>query len=149
MKLLIRSFAVVAASLIALSAQAGSAELSTFTDFAKAQEASVAQKKPILVDFTGSTWCPPCKMMQRDTLSKEAFISFANENVIFLKVDFPTPDFEGPGVSPSSRKLVERFEVNVVPTYLLLSPEGKVIGRQEGGLPGGPDAFIAWIKKSL
>jgi thioredoxin-related protein len=88
-------------------------------------------------------------MMQRDTLSKEAFINYSNENLIFMKVDFPTPDFESPEVSPSSRMLQQRLQVNVVPTYVLVSPDGKVLARQEGGLPGGPDAFIAWIKKSL
>ena len=34
------------------------------TDIEEAKEESAISNKPILIYFTGSDWCPPCKMLK-------------------------------------------------------------------------------------
>jgi thiol-disulfide isomerase/thioredoxin len=41
-------------------------QLNWLTDFKKAKKISQKEKKPILIYFTGSDWCPPCKMLKED-----------------------------------------------------------------------------------
>ena len=42
--------------------------------FARAKE----EKKNVLVDFTGSTWCPPCIEMREQVFSKKEFVDAAH-----------------------------------------------------------------------
>ena len=46
-----------------------------------------AEKKMVLMDFTGSDWCPPCKALEKNVLSSPAFEAFAKENLVLVQVD--------------------------------------------------------------
>ena len=59
------------------------------TDVNQALELSKETGKPIFAFFTGKEWCSWCKKLERQILSKEAFISYAKENLILLELDFP------------------------------------------------------------
>jgi thioredoxin-related protein len=45
------------------------------TDFDAGKKKAAAEKKCILVKFTGSDWCPPCIKLEREVFSKKAFKS--------------------------------------------------------------------------
>ena len=47
--------------------------LNWLTDFDSAKKESSSTKKPILMYFTGSDWCGPCKMLKKDFFNTEAF----------------------------------------------------------------------------
>lgn len=74
---------------MAQTAPAETGALSWYTDISKARELSDASKKPIFGFFTGSDWCGWCRKLQSDVFSKEAFVTWANKNVILLELDFP------------------------------------------------------------
>ena len=57
------------------------AEGEWLTDLAKAQEKAKAEKKLVLMDFTGSDWCPPCKNLHKTVLTSEEFNKFAKEKI--------------------------------------------------------------------
>ena len=42
-------------------------------DFAKAKAQSAKEGKPILMEFTGSDWCPPCKALHKNVLTSDIF----------------------------------------------------------------------------
>ena len=44
------------------------AEDAWITDVPKAMEQAKSQKKLVLLDFTGSDWCPPCKNLHKTVL---------------------------------------------------------------------------------
>ncbi|SVD37720.1 uncharacterized protein METZ01_LOCUS390574, partial [marine metagenome] len=54
-RLVLSLFAVIGLSISAV------AEEGWLVDFAKAKAQSAKEGKPILMEFTGSDWCPPCK----------------------------------------------------------------------------------------
>src|SRR5947209_17010939 len=65
------------------------ADTEWLTDFKKAQEAARTTHKPLLIEFTGSDWCPPCIMLRRDVFSSKQFQEYAAKTFVLLELDFP------------------------------------------------------------
>lgn len=59
------------------------------TDYPAALTQAASSKKPILLEFTGSDWCPPCMKLTKDVFEQPAFEDFAKENLVLVKLDFP------------------------------------------------------------
>ncbi|PCI08385.1 MAG: thiol-disulfide isomerase [Flavobacteriaceae bacterium] len=59
------------------------------TNFEKAKDQSALQDKKIVLVFSGSDWCGPCIKLEKEIWQSHEFISFADENLILLKADFP------------------------------------------------------------
>jgi len=57
--------------------QVAAAESEWMTDLGKAQEKAKAEKKLVLVDFTGSDWCPPCRALHNNVFTSAEFNEFA------------------------------------------------------------------------
>ena len=55
------------------------------------QAKQIAQKKNkiILMVFQGSDWCAPCMKLEREIFSSDEFLSYAKEELVMLKLDFP------------------------------------------------------------
>ena len=117
------------------------------TDFAVAQKQAVEAKKPILIDFTGSDWCGWCKKINQETLSQAAFKKFAAEKLVLFEADFPHKKPQTPAVKKQNETLKNKHKVDGFPTFVLVSPEGKELGRIDGYLEGGPKAFMAELNK--
>ena len=60
------------AAILSLTVAAQAAE-GWVVDFEKAQAQAAKEGKSILMEFTGSDWCPPCKALQKNVLSKDVF----------------------------------------------------------------------------
>ena len=63
--------------------------LNWLTDIDEAKKEAVAAKKPILLFFTGSDWCPPCKTLKKDFFNSEAFEK-KSEQFVLVMVDEQT-----------------------------------------------------------
>ena len=119
------------------------AEANWLTDYDKALAQAKEENKKVLIDFTGSTWCPPCIQMHKDVLTKKEFIDYADKNLVLLLVDLP----RGGAPSPTVQKLTGQYKIQVVPTYVVLNPQGREIDRATGYRQGGPKAFTDWLAK--
>ncbi len=64
------------------------ASLDWKTDFETAKTIAKSANKPILMYFTGSDWCPPCKHLKQDFFDSDEFRSKSKE-VVLLLVDIP------------------------------------------------------------
>ena len=141
-----RSAIFCATLLTLLTFASASAKPGWLTDFKQAKEEAKAQKRLLLVDFTGSDWCGWCIKLEREIFSKPEFQDYAKQNLVLLEVDFP----RGKELSASQRlqnhELAEKYEVQGFPTIIVLDGEGKKIG-ELGYLPGGPGPFIAELDK--
>lgn len=58
------------------------------TDYDKAMKVAEKESKNVLVYFTGSDWCPPCKMLKTDLFDSAEFKALSEEYVL-LYVDMP------------------------------------------------------------
>ena len=106
-----------------------------------------AEGKLVLLDFTGSDWCPWCIKFDRDVLSTSKFAAYAGQKLELVKVDFPHHAPLPEEQRRANEALQKQFGVNGFPTYVLLNSAGKELGRQVGYKKGGPDAFIAELEK--
>ena len=60
-------------------------------NYAKALAQAKAEKKLVLVDFTGSDWCGWCIKLDKEVFSKPEFKTYAKENLVLVELDFPSP----------------------------------------------------------
>ena len=58
-------------------------------DFAEAKAKSAEEGRPILMEFTGSDWCPPCMVLHDNVLSSDVFKQQIPEKFILLELDSP------------------------------------------------------------
>lgn len=112
-------------------------------------EMAKQQDKYIFVDaFT--TWCGPCKMMSSQVFTQEAVGNFFNKNFINVKVQLDVTKNDNEEVKSwyKDAKLIEsEYKVNVYPTFLFISPKGKLVHRIVGASEA--DEFIAKSSKAL
>jgi thioredoxin-related protein len=118
------------------------------TDIAAAQAQAKAENKPLLLDFTGSDWCPPCMALKSQVFSREEFIAFAKESLILVEVDFPRGKEQSPELVAHNEALAAKYEIQFFPTIILISPDGEELGRT-GFRPGGADAYVEHLKSFL
>lgn len=111
------------------------------TKMDKAQEQSKATGLPILVLFTGTSWCSFCVKLEDAVFSKSEFKTFADKNLVLLKLEF------GPGGKSSNKKdelLAKEFSISGYPSYFLTDATGKRLAN--GGYSDGidPTKFASW-----
>ena len=116
------------------------------TDIKQAKERASADKKLILVDFTGSDWCGWCIKLDRKVFSKPEFKEYSDKNLVLLEVDFPKRKELPAAQKAHNMELAEKYGVQGFPTIIVLNGEGKVVG-ELGYMPGGPSAFLAELDK--
>jgi thioredoxin-related protein len=108
-----------------------------------------AQNKLVLMEFTGSDWCPPCMKLQKEIFSRSAFQAYAQSNLVFLTIDFPNEFQLPPAAGATNAFLAEKFDVQGYPTLIALNGDGKEIWRQVGSFDGGLkklDADLAAVR---
>lgn len=122
--------------------QARAADLSWTTDLPKALEQAKTEKKLVLLNFTGSDWCPWCIKFDKEVFSTPEFAQYAKDHLVLVMVDFPRKKELSAKLQDANKVLQKKYEVDGFPTYVVLSAEGQEVGRQVGYAPGGPKAFV-------
>lgn len=113
------------------------------TDMEVAKTAALKSGKPILIDFTGSDWCPPCKALHKNVFESPEFAQ-ASAAYVLLELDFPRKIEQDPAVKAKNAELSKKYAVTGFPTVLLLDAKtGDVFGKTVGF--GGQTA-TAWLK---
>jgi thiol:disulfide interchange protein len=116
------------------------------TDLDKAFEKAKAEKKAVLVEFTGSDWCPPCIAMRKNVFSKKEFVEAASKNYILVELDFPKGD---KATAEKNEPLAQKYQIEGFPTVILFNSEGKEFTRFFASDFPQTDAFIKHIDKAL
>ena len=119
------------------------------TDYAASTAQAAAEKKPVLLEFTGSDWCPPCMKQNKDVFEQPAFGEFAKDKLVLVKLDFPRSKPQAPDIKERNQKLAAQYEVQGFPTVILLGADGKELAREVGYKGGGVPGFIEWVNAHL
>ena len=111
--------------------------------FAEAKELAAKEGKSILMEFTGSDWCPPCKALHKNVLGTDAFKNEITKDFILLVLDNPrdktlVTDAE----QEQYKKLSAQYKVTGVPTVFLADAEGKPYHKQVGY---SGDPAVKWV----
>jgi thioredoxin-related protein len=101
--------------------------------FAEAKELAAKEGKSILMEFTGSDWCPPCKALHKNVLGTETFKAEITKDFIFLVLDNPRDkSLVSDAEQEQYKKLASQYKVTGVPTVFLADAEGKPYHKQVG-----------------
>ncbi len=111
------------------------------TDFKAAQAKAKQEKKYLLVDFTGSDWCPYCIQLHNEVFDKEPFKAEAPKQFVLVELDFPHEKELSDDLKKQNKEIADKYDVNALPTVLLLDAAGQVIART-GYREGGPDKYL-------
>jgi thiol:disulfide interchange protein len=139
--------ASVTVGVAALTASAFSNTLEGWsTDLDKAFEKAKAEKKSVLVEFTGSDWCPPCIAMRKNVFSKKEFVDAASKKFILVELDFPKGD---PDLKKKNQPFADKYKIEGFPTVILFTPEGKEFTRFFASQYPKTDVFLKHLEESL
>lgn len=123
------------------------------TDVDKAFADAKAANRPVLLEFTGSTWCPQCITMTKNVFSKPEFIEAALKKVVLVEIDVP---FTGAAAKSKNPEMAERntayavkYGIEEFPQVVLFSPDGKEISRFFAADYPTTERFLAQIDKEL
>jgi thiol:disulfide interchange protein len=116
------------------------------TDLDKALADAKAGKKSVLVEFTGSDWCPPCIAMRKNVFSTKEFVQAASKNFILVELDFPKAD---KALAEKNKPLAEKYKIEGFPTVILLNSEGKEFNRFFASEFPKTEDFLKHLDESL
>ncbi len=117
-------------------------------NFAAAVQRAKAANKLILIDFTGSDWCPWCMKMKAETLDQQAFKDYAAKNLVLVELDFPHNKPQSDSLKAQNAGLEAKYKPAGFPTFVVVDKYGDALQSMSGYLEGGPAPFIAWLGKS-
>ena len=89
------------------------------SDYEEALALAKKEDKRVVIDFV-TTWCGPCKMMDRLVYSSQPIYE-KSDDVIFLKLD-----------GDDERELNKQYQIKAYPTVILLDSDGQEIRRRSG-----------------
>lgn len=118
------------------------------TDFNGAIQQAKAEKKAVIIDFTGSDWCTGCILLQKEVFTQPEFEKFAKDNLVRVYVDFPKGKLQSPELEQQNQELAQAFRVIGFPTIFVLDSEGTPIA-QLGYQPGGAKRYVETLKEVL
>ncbi|MGE0707896.1 MAG: thioredoxin family protein [Planctomycetota bacterium] len=122
--------------------------LSWVTSLAEGQKLAKEQKKPILIDFTGSDWCGWCKRLKAEVFDHGPFQAYATKRLVMVELDFPRQVQQSEETKKTNRGLAQKYGVKGFPTILLVDHTGAEIGRT-GYQRGGPEKYVEHLKALL
>jgi protein disulfide-isomerase len=137
---------VGALAVLTLSTTMAFAKTGWSEDYTQSVAQGKAEKKLVLVDFTGSDWCPWCIKLDKEVFSTPEFKDYAKDHLVLMEADFPQRKAQDSKTKAQNDKLQAKFRIDSFPTVIVLNSEGKPVG-QLGYMEGGPKAFIAALEK--
>ena len=143
--------AIVLTTLFALSLSLTAGE-GWLTNIEKAKELAKKEKKAVLVEFTGSDWCPPCKALKKNVFNTAEFKAYAKKHLVLVELDFPMKENRG-NVSKEqaayNREQAKAFAVRGYPTIILMDADGKQLTKKVGYGRTSVAKYIESLKKAI
>ena len=121
-------------------------DLPWFTDAPAALAQAKAENKTVVMDFTGSDWCPWCVKLDHEVFSAPEFADYSAKNLVLVKVDFPRRKQQTDAEKRQNAALAQKYAIEGYPTVVVLNASGKEVGRL-GYMPGGAKAWLAELER--
>jgi thioredoxin-related protein len=117
--------------------------------YEEAQAKAKKEGKSILMEFTGSDWCPPCKALTKNVFKTEAFTAEAPQSFVLLLLDFPRDKSKQTKEEiAQNEKLKNKYSISGYPTILLTDDQGRPFAKKVGYGGTAAKAYVADLSKS-
>jgi thioredoxin-related protein len=113
------------------------------TDLPQALNKAKAENKLVLMDFTGSDWCPGCIELHKAVFDTKTFEDYANKHFVLVEVDFPDKLKQPKALEKANLALKDEFKVDGFPTVILVDADRKQLKMIDGYSGETPDKYIA------
>ena len=101
------------------------------------REMALRSGKLVLIDLYAS-WCPPCRMMEREVFSRKDVGDFMQQRFVAAKYDTD---------KPTGKELMKRYGSGAIPLYLVFDTQGELLGRIQGA--SAPKEFMESVQKII
>lgn len=144
----IKLFSIILLSAITLTSLAFAGD-GWMTNYEAAKAKAKSENKPMLIDFTGSSWCPPCIRLEAEVFSQEIFKEYAKDALVLLELDFPR-DWRNSKDEAVTRnvELFNKYQIQGFPTLVLLTPKGELVG-YAGYAKVGAESYVETFKQAI
>ena len=103
----------------------------------------------ILVEFTGSDWCPPCKALKKTVFNSDTFKKYAKSSLVLVELDFPRgKNLITKEQAAYNRTQAKKFSVRGYPTVILMDASGKELLKEVGSGRTPVEAYIKMLKNA-
>ena len=99
--------------------------------FGEALSCSKENDRPLILVFSGSDWCAPCIKLDRSIWQSEDFKSYAKENYVLYRADFPRKNGSrlSKEITKQNNNLAERFNPKGhFPLVIVLNENQEILG---------------------
>ncbi|TDS13506.1 thioredoxin-like protein [Maribacter caenipelagi] len=120
------------------------------TNYDSAISKAKKQHKNVLVYFTGSDWCPPCKMLKTDLFDTSEFQELSS-NYILLYVDVPrNRDLISEKQMVHNKELLTKLnKKKVFPMFKVIDAKGNELDKLSGySMNGVIDSHLKLLEKN-
>jgi protein disulfide-isomerase len=117
-------------------------------DFDKALATAKKTNRVVLVDFSGTDWCPWCIKLDKEVFSQKTFRNYAKKNLVTVLIDFPRKKKQAKEIKLRNEKLAKQYEVDGFPTVILINAKGETIAAT-GYQEGGAKAYVAHLQELI
>ena len=122
------------------------AESHWLIDFEAAKQQAAKEKKDLLLDFTGSDWCPPCKALHKNVFGKPQFTKQMSRHYVLVMLDYPRDKSKQTAKTiQQNQELNRRYKIRGFPTVVLADASGKPYDTQVGYSGNRLDAYMQRI----
>ncbi len=130
-------------TLTALTVPLLASDIAWKTDLPQALAQAAQEEKKVLILFTASDWCSPCKELEKHVLSTPEFAQYVQESLILVELDYPQGK-QTAELARTNAALAEKYQVRGFPTILILDASGVA----QGGFVGSRKD-MASLKQAL
>ena len=146
----IRAVACAAVVSAAFGAAAATSTPKGFTDdLDAAMKRAAGNGRKIVAVFSGSDWCGWCMRLEKEVLSKKAFLGVATNTYELVYIDNPMDkNLLSDTGRKNNRRLTKEYGVEGFPTVLVLDASGKTVTTL-GYERGGPKKYLAKLEEEI
>ncbi|MEM7186786.1 MAG: thioredoxin family protein [Bacteroidota bacterium] len=127
-------------TVVSLAQEDDTIQLDWLTNLEEAREIAKENNQPVLVYFTGSDWCAPCKALKADFFQTGEFAQRA-ENMVLVEIDYPRRvDIISETQRAYNLEVIEAYNTDKsFPKLVMLNHKGKELGMLSGYSAYGKD----------
>ena len=128
---------------------------SALTEYATTDEALSAareQKRAVMVDFTGTDWCPACIHLRHQIIDTPAFEQALGNQLVLVSVDFPRTPALREKITPKQweerEEMLRSYGIEGLPAVVLMDAEGLPFALIQGARRTAGD-YIPLVQEAL